>query len=116
MKSHEQLSYLWEMIEKIKNFWTSLPPFTKNRYFLVAFTFFVYMLFFDQNDVFTQIELKSELSELEENKAYYQERITETKKDLNDLLTDNTHLEKFAREKYLMKRPEEEIFVLVEKE
>lgn len=104
------------MIQKVKSLWSSLPPFTKNRYFLVAFAFFVYMLLFDQNDIFTQFELKSELRELEDNKAYYQERIKETKKDLNDLLTDNTHLEKFAREKYLMKRPNEEIFVLVEEE
>jgi len=74
------------------------------------------MLFFDQNDVFTQLSLKAELADLEDNKLYYQERIIEVRKDLNDLLTDNEHLEKFAREKYLMKRPSEEIFVIVEEE
>jgi len=72
------------------------------------------MLFFDQHDVISQLQLQNELHQYEEDKEYYQERITETEQDLNELLTNEDNLEKFAREKYLMKKDNEEVFVIVE--
>lgn len=83
---------------------------------VTAFFFFVWLLFFDQHDLITQIELKQELNELETTKAYYEEEIEKTEQDLNELLTNDEQLERFAREKYLMKKPNEEIFVIVPEE
>lgn len=71
------------------------------------------MLFFDQNDIITQVKLKSELYKINKEKNYYQEQILETQEDLENLLNDNNKLEKFAREKYLMKKDNEDIFVIV---
>lgn len=72
------------------------------------------MLFFDQNDIISLIQIKGELSELEVNKEYYKKQIKETEKDLTDLLTNNDNLERYAREKYLMKKNNEDIFVIVD--
>ena len=71
------------------------------------------MLLFDQNDIISQLQLRYEIHQLEQQKAFYIEQIKETQADLDDLLTDKQQLEKFAREKYLMKKPDEEIFVIV---
>lgn len=72
------------------------------------------MLFFDRHDLISQMQLKQELGKLEENKEYYKLQIDQTSEDLNDLLTNDNNLEKFAREKYLMKKPNEDIFVIAE--
>ena len=74
------------------------------------------MLFFDSNDAFMLFKLRRELSQIRSEKEYYQQRIEETRIDLENLLNDNQKLEKFAREKYLMKNPDEDIFVIVVKE
>ncbi len=72
------------------------------------------MLFFDRHDLVSQLQLKRELVSLEENKKYYKKQIDQTTADLNDLLTNDKNLEKFAREKYLMKKPNEDVFVIVD--
>ena len=61
-----------------------------------------------------QFQNKLELWEMEEEKEYYLQEIKITKLDLKELTSDMNSLERFAREKYLMKRDNEEIFVFVE--
>lgn len=75
----------------------------------------MWLFLFDRNDIFSQIELRQKLSELEAEKNYYLEEIGKNKKDLIELKTNKSNLEKFAREKYLMKRDKEDIFVIVRK-
>lgn len=91
-----------------------LPKFTKNFYFLFSFFFLIWMLFIDANDLITQFKLKQQLETLENEKAYYQEKIGEVKKDREELLSNDALLEKFAREKYLMKKETEDLFIVVE--
>jgi cell division protein DivIC len=102
------------MLKKALDLWKKLPPWTRNRYTITALVFFFYMLFFDRHDLISQMQLRSELGKMQENKDYYREQIEETREDLNDLLTNDENLEKFAREKYLMKRENEDIFIIVE--
>ena len=72
------------------------------------------MLFFDSNDFITQIQLSSKLSDLEQTKSFYQEKIIQVKNDREALLNDKNLLEKLSREKYLMKKKGEDLFILVE--
>jgi cell division protein FtsB len=58
------------------------------------------------------MKLKNELHTIESEKEYFEVRIQETRADLDNLLNDNEKLEKFAREKYLMKNSNEDIFVV----
>lgn len=71
------------------------------------------MLFFDQNDLFSLYKMRRELSQIEHDKSFYQDQIEKSQNDLDNLLNDKKKLEKFAREKYLMKKEDEEIFVIV---
>ncbi len=83
---------------------------------MTALVFFVWMLFFDQNDIISQVKLKNQLRELNKEKEYYKEQIKITQSELENLLNDNEKLERFAREKYLMKKPNEDLFVIVYEE
>jgi len=82
-----------------------------NRYFLVFTGFVVWMLFFDQRDFFQQKERRAELNKLEAAKKYYQDEIDQTKKQLNNLQNNPAAIEKYARERYLLRREGEEVFL-----
>jgi cell division protein FtsB len=89
-----------------------IPPFIYNKYFLATSLFAVWMLFFDRNDVFTQMERKNELTEIEESKEYFAQKISEGKKFSMDMRSNADAVEKFVREKYLMKRENEDLFLI----
>ncbi len=84
----------------------------KLHYLIALGAFVVWMLFFDEKDVFTQQKRAAELQKLEEKIEYYEEQITETRQNIDLLDKDPMMLEKFAREKYFMKRPNEEVFII----
>ncbi len=88
----------------------------RNFYFLTAAGFVVWMVVFDANDVGKQYDMYRKWRELRSEKEYYEANIEVVKKDRAELLSSPALLEKFAREKYLMKRPGEDVFVLVPKE
>ncbi|POY38528.1 septum formation initiator [Solitalea longa] len=88
----------------------------KNKYYLALILFFVWMLFLDRNDFISQYEYRQKLSQIRKDQDYYKEEIIKVKKDVKELSTDPAQLEKFAREKYLMKRDNEDIFVIVPEE
>lgn len=71
----------------------------------------VWVGFFDQNNFITQYDFIKELKSLEKDKAFFIEELNKTRQELNDLTTNPVTLEKFAREKYFMKKDNEEIFV-----
>ena len=93
-----------------------VPKIFRNFYFITSFLFLVWMLFFDSNDFVTQYQMRRELSDLERDKEHYLEKMAEVEKDRRELMGNPALLEKFAREKYLMKRPNEEVFIIVPKE
>jgi cell division protein FtsB len=92
-----------------------IVPFIKNKFTITAVAFIVWIAFFDKNDLLSQFKLKSEVNKLEQEKNYYLQEIKKTKNDTKELQTNPENLEKFAREKYFMKKENEEIFVIVEK-
>ena len=86
----------------------------KNKYVLTLICFSVLMLFIDHNDIFVQMDRSHQLKELQASKKYYEQQIEQTKKNLSDLQNDPASLEKYAREKYLMKKENEDLFVIPE--
>jgi cell division protein FtsB len=87
----------------------------KNKYFLTAVGLVVWLCYFDKNDVFTQLELIQKCNKLNAEKQYYIDEIEKNNKEINELQNNNESLETFAREKYLMKKDNEDVFVLVQK-
>ncbi len=74
------------------------------------------MVFLDNNDLISQLRLSAKYNDLIEEKEYYQEKIKEVEIDREGLLSDQELLEKFARERYLMKKEKEDLFVIVQNE
>ena len=86
-----------------------------NKYVLILTIFIVWMVVFDTNSWFIHHELDKEIDKLNGNKEYFL-REMKADKELIQQLNDSEELEKFAREKYLMKKDNEEIFVIIEEE
>jgi cell division protein FtsB len=88
-------------------------PWLKNRYFLACFSFFIYVSFFDRNSILNQLEQKAEIKELKRQMEFYNKEIESTRKSLNDLTTNYETMENYARETFLMKKDNEDIFLVI---
>jgi cell division protein FtsB len=84
----------------------------KNRYFLVIIGFLTWLVFFDDDDLPKQIRLSMELQDRKEQVNYLRNQIDSLKTDKKMLFEDPHSREKFAREKYLMKRDNEDLFII----
>jgi cell division protein FtsB len=93
-----------------------IPRLFRNFYVVTGLAFLIWMLFLDPNDLISRFRLSARLRALEREKVYYQEKIREVEKDREELFGDHESLEKFARERYLMKKEKEDVFVIVEEE
>ena len=85
----------------------------RNKYLIAAAAFVVWMLFFDKNDMLSQYEYRTEVNKLQEEKDFYTDETAKVKKDLNELNTNLKTAEKFASEKYYMKKSNEDVFVII---
>lgn len=88
----------------------------KNKYYLTSILFLIWMLFLDRNDIITQVRHMVRLNSINQDKEYYREEIAKINNDLRELSSNKKQLEKFARENYLMKRDNEDIFIIVKEE
>lgn len=91
-----------------------IPKYLRNKYTITTLAFVVWILFLDSFDVFTLQRNLSKLEQKRQEKARYEAEIAKTKQALHELSSDPKMLEKFARENYLMKRADEDVFVIVE--
>jgi cell division protein FtsB len=91
-------------------------PLFKYRYWIFFGFFFLWMMFFDSNNFIYRLRLASEISDLEESIEIHKVKIDELRRQKKDLFGNQRNLEKFAREKYLMKKSNEDIFVIVDAE
>ncbi|NOX85592.1 MAG: septum formation initiator family protein, partial [Chlorobi bacterium] len=83
-----------------------------NKYFYTGLVFLIWMSFFDQDNFIEQYHLTQTLNDLRNKKQYYLQEIAKNKQKIKLLETDSAYLEKFAREKYYMKKDDEEVFVI----
>ena len=94
-------------------FLAHIPTWLKNKYVLTALGFTVWILFFDARDFITShFREKEELRKLEASKKYYEQQIATTREELEQLRSNPALLEKYAREKYRMKKDNEDLFLI----
>ena len=91
-----------------------IPAFFRNKFLLTATGFMVWMLFFDHNNIFVQLERRGELNDLKDTRHYYEMQVSATQKELDELQSNAASIEKAAREKYLMKKDNEDLYVVAE--
>ena len=93
---------------------THIPDWIKNKFFIATAVFALVILFFDKNDLFTQMDRNRQLRELTESKQYYTDQIAAEQAILDRMRTNPGTLEKYASEKYLMKRDNEDLYIIPE--
>jgi cell division protein DivIC len=86
----------------------------RNKYVFTSLLFFFWLLFFDQNNLNERRKNNNEYNQLVKEREYFQQKIEENRKRIQELKTNNDNLEKFAREQYLMKKDNEDIFIIVD--
>jgi cell division protein DivIC len=92
----------------VKKIW----PYVKNKYLLAFIFFAIWLIFFDQNNLIDRVVAVRKYHQMQQDKLYYQDKIKIDNRKLEELRTDRENLEKFAREQYLMKRDNEDIFIV----
>ena len=88
---------------------------SRHKYWIVGTVFLIWMLFLDTNSYLTNCRLQKELEELKFQKEFYQVEIEKDKKFLEDIENDTFAIQKLAREKYYMKKKNEDIFIIEQK-
>lgn len=86
----------------------------RNKYLVALSVFLLWILFFDSRDMFSQLEKKAALNSLLESKRFYEAEIAAAKKQLADIQNNAAALERIAREKYKMKKSNEDLFLVEE--
>lgn len=90
-----------------------LRKYVLNKYAVTIFLFLVWMTFFDSTSFLVIHELNGEISKYEKQLEYYRTEYEKNSSFYNRLMNNKSEKEKFARENYFMKKPNEEIFILV---
>lgn len=85
--------------------------FISNKYMLILLLFLVWMIFFDTNSYFIHKELNDDINALEKSKEFYQDEINKDKAFI-EKMNDSDEIEKYAREKYYLKRENEDIYII----
>lgn len=91
-----------------------LQKLIRFRYYFMFGAFLLWMLFFDSNNIFYRITIASEIADLKEMKKVHVEALKDLNRQKSELMGNTANIEKFAREKYRMKRDNEDLFILVE--
>lgn len=93
-------------------FWKIL----KNKYSIATLIFLALVLFFDQYNFIAQYHLTKELSQLEDEREFYRNELHNDSSTYYTLFDNKANLEKFARERFKMKKPNEDIFIIVKED
>ena len=89
-----------------------LVPLLRNKYSLSLILFFVWLVFFDSNNLIERAFHLRQMHQLEKDKIFYEKKIKDDRAKLEELESNPANLEKFARENYLMKKENEDIFII----
>ena len=83
-----------------------------NRYTILGLCFIIWMIFFDQNSLFTHLELDKQISDLEKDETYFKQNLENEDKKLKVLIENPAEIERIAREKFYLKKDNEDIFII----
>ena len=99
----------------IKKLLDKIPSFLKNKYLITGVVFLALMLFLDRNNLISQYKMRRELNGLKKELQFYRDEAKKDSIELSRFTNDSLELEKLGREKYMMKRDSEDIYIIVRK-
>ena len=99
-------------MNKFKKFIANIPRPFKNKYIITLVLFGFWIFFIDDYNLRQQYQLKKDIKNLEYQKAYYLSEIKKDSTELDQLRNNKKEQERFAREKFLMKKDNEDVFII----
>jgi cell division protein DivIC len=90
-----------------------IPVLFRNKYIITILIFIIWLFLLDSDNLISRYKEMRELYKLRNEKEYYLNKIEVDRKKLEELKTDNENLEKFAREQYKMKKPDEDLYIVL---
>ena len=99
----------------LKNLYKKIPSYLKNKYVIIITLFIIWIVFFDNYNLIRQSKIKKEIKQLEENKNFYSKEIKKDSTEYHELLNSDEKKEKFAREKFLMRKENEDVYIIRKK-
>jgi cell division protein FtsB len=99
----------------IKKTYKRVPKYIKNKYIITLLVFVLWIFFLDDYSLIKQRKIKNQVEKLKNQKEYYISEIKKDSTELNNLKTNTEKQEKFAREKFLMKKENEDIYIIKKK-
>ena len=103
-------------MDKLRNIINLLPKPLRNKYLILLLLFIFWIIFLDDYNLINQNKMKNNVDDLKEQKEFYISEIKSDSTELSNLKNDSEEQEKFAREKFLMKKDNEDIFIIRENE
>ena len=102
-------------MDRIQNIINLLPKPLRNKYLILLLLFIFWIVFLDDYNLINQNKMKNNVDDLKERKEFYISEIKSDSTELSKLKNDSEEQERFAREKFLMKKDNEDIFIIREK-
>ncbi len=102
------------MFQKLQDGYNKIPSWIRNKYVLALLVFVVWLIFFDRNNLIIQYDSYKKLKDLKAKQNQYKQQIESIGVERQALQNDTVALEKLAREKYLMKRDNEDLYIIVD--
>ena len=103
-------------MDKIQDLIKKLPKPLRNKYLILFLLFILWVVFIDDYNLINQSKIKNTVDDLKSQKEFYITEIKSDSTELYKLQNDPAEQERFAREKFLMKKENEDIFIIREKE
>jgi hypothetical protein len=102
-------------VKKIKDLYQKLPAPLRNKYLITFIVFLVWIFFIDTFDIITQIKMNKDFKNLKEQQEFYKVEIEKDSTKIYNLNNNPQEQERFARERFLMKKDNEDLFIVREK-
>ena len=103
-------------MDRIQDIIKKLPKPLRNKYLILFLLFILWIVFIDDYNLINQSKIKNTVDDLKSQKEFYITEIKSDSTELYKLQNDPAEQERFAREKFLMKKENEDIFIIREKE
>ena len=99
-------------MDRIRNIINLLPKPLRNKYLILLLLFIFWIVFLDDYNLINQNKMKNNVDDLKEQKEFYISEIKSDSTELSNLKNDSEEQERFAREKFLMKKDNEDVFII----
>jgi hypothetical protein len=99
-------------MERIHDIIKALPRPLRNKYLIFFLLFIFWIIFLDDYNLINQNQMKSKVDDLKNQKDFYINEIKKDSAELSNLKNDSSKQEKFARERFLMKKDNEDLFII----